>query len=221
MKLTNRLAMVADMVDPCDHFVDIGTDHAYLPAYLLQTARVKTALACDLRPQPLQNAAKTVTQYQLENSLSLRLSDGLQNVQPQEADVIAIAGMGGLLIAQMIAETPWLQSKDKTLLLQPMTHEEDVRKALSEHQFEIVEERTAQEGKHLYLCMKAKYTGEEQPQNDVFYYFGTLPAKKTETDVLYQNKIRQRLLKRATALRSIEPATAEQIDKILEESCPC
>lgn len=217
MKLTNRLSMVADAVGTCTHFVDIGTDHAYLPAYLLLNGKVQSALACDLREQPLQNAEKTVVAYGLEEKLKLRLSDGLQNVQPEEADVIAIAGMGGILISEMIETTPWLQNPEKRLILQPMTHEEDVRKALMSNGFEILSEHTAQEGKRLYLCITAQYTGAVQEYKESFLYAGLLPKGQSETDKLYLEKISKRLLKRAEALKTVEPETAKHLFSILEE----
>lgn len=216
MKLTNRLSMVADAVGQCEKFVDIGTDHAYLPAYLLLNGKVQCALACDLREQPLQNAEKTVKAYGLEEKIKLRLSDGLQNVAPEEADVIAIAGMGGILISEMIETTPWLRDAKKRLVLQPMTHEEDVRKALYANGFEILSEHTSAEGKRLYLCITAQYNGRVETPEPYVYYSGLLPQGQSKTDQLYLEKIKTRLLKRAEALKEIEPQTAKELFNLLE-----
>lgn len=216
MKLTNRLSMVADAVGQCENFVDIGTDHAYLPAYLLLNGKVQRALACDLREQPLQNAQKTVEAYGLQNKIKLRLSNGLQSVHPEEADVVAIAGMGGILISEMIETTPWLKNPQKRLVLQPMTHEEDVRKALFANGFQILSEHTAVEGKRLYLCITAQFCGNAQTPEPYVYYSGLLPQGQSETDKLYLEKIKTRLLKRAEALKEIEPQTAKELFEILE-----
>ena len=216
MRLTNRLQMVADAVKPCQNFVDIGTDHAYLPTYLIQNKIAEKALACDLRVQPLENAKHTILQYDVAEKIQLRLSNGLQNVKPEEADEIAIAGMGGILISTMIETTPWLKNPQKRLLLQPMTHEEDVREALYKNGFRIVEEHTTSEGKHLYLLIVAEYVGTVDLPKSYVYYSGLLPFGTAETDALYLEKIKKRLLKRANALKTIEPKTAKELFEILE-----
>ena len=86
------------MVRPGSVAADIGTDHAYLPASLILNGICPRALACDLRKGPLSNAAKTVAAYGLEGKITLRLSDGFDEIEPFEADDLIICGMGGTLM---------------------------------------------------------------------------------------------------------------------------
>ena len=109
MKLDSRLMAIANLVSKNRIFADIGTDHAYLPVYLVENGIVNRAIAADLRVGPLDNAKETVVSHNLTDKIELRLSDGLDNFKENEAQEIAVAGMGGLLIASCVERTKWLK----------------------------------------------------------------------------------------------------------------
>ena len=120
MELTPRLRAIAQQVPQGSVLADVGTDHALLPAWLLLEGRIPSAIASDLREGPLARAKETVEQHGVADRVSLRLCDGLSGIQAGEADVVAIAGMGGETIAAILEQAPW--TKENTLLLlQPMT----------------------------------------------------------------------------------------------------
>lgn len=121
---------------------DIGTDHAYLPSYLVLSGICPRALACDLRKGPLENAAETLEHWNIADKITLRLSDGLDELSVGEADDIIMAGMGGILIAKLLERTEWEKNKNIRLILQPMSHAEEVRLFLCNNGFDIIEERT-------------------------------------------------------------------------------
>ena len=106
---------------------DIGTDHAYLPSYLVLNGICPRAIACDLRRGPLENAAETLERMGAADRITLRLSDGLDELSAGEADDIIMAGMGGTLISRLLERTDWIKNKNIRLILQPMSHAEDVR----------------------------------------------------------------------------------------------
>ena len=124
---------------------DIGTDHAYLPSYLVLSGICPRALACDLRKGPLENAAETLERRNIADKITLRLSDGLDELSPGEADDIIMAGMGGILIAKLLERTEWVKNKNIRLILQPMSHAEEVRLFLCNNGFDIIEERTCRD----------------------------------------------------------------------------
>ena len=97
-QLGPRLALCAGFVREGTVLCDVGTDHAYLPIWLLKTGKISRALACDIRPGPLETARKDGAKYEAGEGLSFRLSDGLRQVSPEEAEDVVIAGMGGELI---------------------------------------------------------------------------------------------------------------------------
>ena len=92
--LSPRLKTAADMVRKGVVAADIGTDHAYLPSYLVLNGICPRALACDLRKGPLENAAETLERWNISDKITLRLSDGLDELSAGEADDIIMAGIG-------------------------------------------------------------------------------------------------------------------------------
>lgn len=217
LKLTERLQLVADFLDPCECFADIGTDHAYLPVWMLQNGKARYAIAADINPNPLKNARNTLAQYGFAEQIELRLSDGLQNIAPWEVGAIAVAGMGGNQIADMISGTPWLQDERIQLVLQPMTHFEDVRRALRENGFCVLREETVAEGERVYLALSARYSGEIREYPEWYDYAGTLPQNPTETNLLFLKKVLARLQKRASALQETDVTESERLFKIIKE----
>lgn len=162
MELTPRLRSVAELVPQGAKFADIGTDHAYLPVWLLQRGIITKALACDLRQGPLDRARATAERYGLTEEMDFRLCDGLAGVNPGEADTIAIAGMGGETIASILAAAPWVRERDVTLVLQPMSSISDLRLWLSQNGYEIVQEELSREGETLYTALLVR-AGEMAP----------------------------------------------------------
>ncbi len=189
IKLTPRLAAVADTVNKCDCFLDVGTDHAYLPAYIVETGISNRAIASDINPNPLKNAQKTLEEYGMDGKIELRLSAGFENIKPCEAQEIAVCGMGGIMIADMINATDWLRDGNIHLILQPMTHFEDVRHALFDNGFSIETEKTVCEDRHVYLIVSARYTGEKSEHEPYEYYVGNLPKSDGETDKRFVEKV--------------------------------
>lgn len=155
MELTARLQSVADQVPQCAAFADIGTDHAYLPVWLLLNGRISHAIAADLREGPLNSARETAEQYGVSKQVSFRLCNGLSDLLANEVDTIAIAGMGGETIASILEAAPW--TKDgKLLLLQPMTSFPDLRLWLQKNGYNIEKETISKEGRRLYTCLTVR-----------------------------------------------------------------
>lgn len=155
IELSPRLTAIAEQVPEGVRFVDVGTDHARLPVWLLERGRIPAAIATDLRPGPLASAQRTAARHRVLDRLSLRMGDGLAPVQPQEAQVIAVAGMGGETIAEILAAAPWAGEGGRTLFLQPMTSAPDLRRWLSDHGYVIREERLVREEK-LYVVLRVQ-----------------------------------------------------------------
>ena len=156
MELTPRLRTIAELVPQGAVFADIGTDHAYLPTWLLLNDAINHAIAADINEGPLERARETAKKYQVESKVDFRLCDGLSDIREGEANVIAIAGMGGDTIAHILGQAPWTKNSKITLLLQPMTSHQDLRQWLFENGYSIEEERISREGEKLYtiLCVR-------------------------------------------------------------------
>lgn len=156
IELTPRLRTVADLVPEGARLVDVGTDHAYLPAALLLEGKIPGAVAADLREGPLNRARQTAAEYGLGDKIAFRLCDGLVGIQKQEAEAVAIAGMGGETIADILAAAPWVREQNVPLILQPMSSMTDLRIWLESNGFAIQEERLAREGDTLYVILSVR-----------------------------------------------------------------
>lgn len=183
MELTPRLRTVAEQVPQGAVLADVGTDHAYLPTWLLLEGRIPRAVAADLRAGPLDRARETAARYGVSGRISFRLCDGLSAIAPEEADAIAIAGMGGETIATILEAAPWTREEDKLLLLQPMTAFAELRGWLSSHGYRIENEIISREGKRLYTCLRVR-TGAMEPLSPAELWAGRQSADPLRRDYL-------------------------------------
>lgn len=175
IQLNPRLETVAALVRPRVRFVDIGTDHAYLPIALLLRGAVTSAVAADLREGPLAHARQNAVNYGVTDRLQLRCCDGLSQIDPNEAEDIAIAGMGGELIAEILRAAPWVKDPCKHLILQPMSSAEDLRRFLMHESFFIESETAVRDNDRVYTVISAYYSTEQKNTcNDGFDYIGCL-----------------------------------------------
>ncbi len=207
--------MAAEEVRPGKKVVDIGTDHAYLPAYLIENNICPSAIAADIGKGPLENAKKVVsTSENLSKKIELRLSDGLKEINPDEAEDIVIAGMGGILISEILAAAPWVKDDTKRLILQPMSHAEDVRKYLCENGFEIIKEKACSDGKHNYILIVAEFKNIKNDKDEAFYYKGLIQFDKSADAQKYHSTRMASLIKKRDALKKAGQ-NVDDIEKII------
>lgn len=184
------------MVRPGAALADVGTDHAYLPVWLAKSGRITRAVASDVRPGPLERARQNIEKYNVNDLVETRLCDGLDRIKSEETDDVVIAGMGGLMIAEIIGRTGWLKSTEKHLILQPMTREENLRRSLSERGFSILREQAVLEENHVYTVMLCAWDSCGNTQTELFPYLGLLNAESPENRA-YLRRERKRLLNHA------------------------
>jgi len=199
-KLSDRLLMVASLVKKGEKVADIGTDHAYLSAYLVTKGISPKAIASDVAEGPLKNAEKIVINAKLNDYITLRLSDGLDNISPDEADTFIFAGMGGTLITSLIERTPWVKTNGKRFVFQPMSHSEDVIEFLINNGFEIEEQKSCFDEKRCYTAFSAVYTGEKKNYPPAFLYVGLLTSQDSDSSRFFIEKQYRHLKKRYDAL---------------------
>ena len=204
MELSPRLRAIAAWVPQDARFADIGTDHAFLPLWLLQKGRIDRAIVSDLRRGPLDRAKTNAQRFGLADRMEFRLCDGLSAIRPEEVDTVSIAGMGGETIAQILAAAPWTRTQALTLLLQPMSSAADLRAWLSTHGFRIAEEKIMCEGKTLYTIMKA-LPGSMPPLTPAEIWAGRqTPEMVSPLRARYLEDLHRRALRAVDGLRRSE-----------------
>lgn len=197
LQLQPRLRLLADLVPQGARLADIGTDHGYLPVWLMQQGRIASAIAADIGPEPLAHARRTAEEYGA--ALDLRLCDGLRGIAPHEADTVVMAGMGGETIIHILTDSSWPRDSGCTLLLQPQTKVELLRRWISENGYVCRDERLVWDKGKLYVVLQMT-AGEPFTPDEVRLYGGL----HLEGDPLYGDYLDaqlQRLRRRLDGLR--------------------
>jgi tRNA (adenine22-N1)-methyltransferase len=159
LKLSPRLQAIADSINQCQTLADVGTDHAYLPIYLMLQGRIEKAIASDINKGPIDIAQKRIKQYKLETKIETRQGSGLTVLTPKESGTIVIAGMGGMLISEIIEQSKDVAKVAEVIVMQPMLDSGKLRRYLIFNGFEIFDEQLAKEDRKIYEIIWARYTG--------------------------------------------------------------
>lgn len=199
-ELDERLALCASFVRQDSKLADVGTDHAFLPVRLAAEGKIISAVASDVRTGPLKNAESNIRLYGVEDKVRAVLSDGLDNISPDLADDIVIAGMGGELIAKIIKRTQWLYDGSKRLILQPMTRMESLRLFLYQDGFCIEKEKACVSGRKHYSVMLCRYDGVIRECSKKIQYIGSLGDDDSEEADGYINMIKTKLKRKIDGL---------------------
>ncbi len=176
-QLAPRLRCCALMLRPDRRMADIGTDHAYLPIWAIRQGMTSYAIASDINSGPLDAARRNVLRYRTSEKMEIRLSDGLQAFSPDDADDIVVAGMGGELIAKILAGAPWLKSPEKRLILQPMTRAGELRNFLAQEGYLVIKETAVEDGGRIYAVMLVCYDGAPVSTDKLYPYIGKVTAE--------------------------------------------
>ena len=175
--LDARLSACAELVRQGAVFADVGTDHAYLPIFLLSAGRIERAVLSDINEGPLLSAKENVEAHGFSDKVELVLTDGATELTKRGITDYAVCGMGGELIADIVASAPHLRDPDIRLILQPMTRQEALRTYLYSAGYEILSERYAEADGRFYLCMHVAYSGEMRELGAVEAMLGVSPIE--------------------------------------------
>ena len=204
-----RLRAAADFVRQDAVFADIGTDHAYLPLFLLSEGRIRHAVCADIAEGPLTAARLHAAGTPHLGKMEFVLTDGLDGLFDRGLTDIAICGMGGELIADILARAPLLRDGDVRLILQPMTRQELLRRTLSETDFSILREAYTVEAGRPYVTMCVHYTGLCRTLTHAEAVLGT-PSAEGKDSAPYRAFLMQK-----------ERALSRAVDGLRTGGCPC
>ena len=140
--IRKRLQYIVDMVTYFDTIADIGCDHGYVCIELIKNNKVKKAIASDISYPSLKKTIDFVKVNNIDDRIETRVGDGLDVLNKDEVDAVIVAGMGGVLISDILKKNYNLKFKEKNplLILQPVQQAKDLRYYLYENKFEIVDE---------------------------------------------------------------------------------
>ncbi len=152
-----RLQMVASLVPLGARLADVGSDHAYLPVYLMRLGRIKEALATDVNEGPIRRAEKNIAEAGYAKQIRTRKCDGLDGVEDFAPDTVTICGMGGELVASILDKSAYAKKNAPLLILQPMTQVAFLRRYLAKNGYEIINEQLSPDEHRIYQIIVCRY----------------------------------------------------------------
>lgn len=171
MELSKRLQAVADLVSEGLVVADVGTDHGYIPIYLLEAKKCNKALAMDVNVGPLERAKAHIAAYGFSDAIETRLSDGVRALKAGECDCVVIAGMGGALTIKILEEGKSIFHNLKEFVLQPQSELSKVREYLCENDYTVIAEDMVHEDGKFYPMMKVT-NGVSEEYNKIELRYG-------------------------------------------------
>lgn len=219
IRLSKRLAAIASLVTQGNILADIGCDHGYLPIYLIQQQRIPRAIAMDIRSGPLSRARQNIEAYGLLDYIEVRLSDGLEALNPAEAQTVVAAGMGGPLMEEILKKGTGLLVSVQELVLQPQSEVEHFRRFLRELPFTVTKEELVEEDGKYYPMMRLTAGESDDLWEDIDYRYGKYLLQERHPVLrkyLYREK--EKLEQLAEALRLADSASASRrLEQIRQE----
>ena len=216
MNLDKRLKAIYDFIDDGEILCDVGCDHSFLPIYAIKEKKIPLAFASDIGKGPLESAKNNAKKYNI-NSITHILSNGFDSfsdIQKQKITTVCIAGMGGILITDIISRAPFLKDERKTLILQPMKAGFEMLDFLFENGFKIIAQVVIKDHDKFYNVYKIKYCS-----NGFTSYFGGLKYNEEYFDHLLKKYQKQKngILK-SRVINSLDLENCQKmIDIILSE----
>jgi len=190
VKLSERLQAVADMITPGLRVSDVGCDHGYLSIYLMENNIAESVIASDVRKGPLSKAYENISLYGMSGKIDLRLSDGLEMIEPGEVDAIVMSGMGGNLMMDLLIRGADVVNEAKELILQPQSEITGLRHYLQDNGFLIVSETMVYEDYKYYPMMKV-VNGTMNWDKEIYFVYGKILLREKDP-VLHQFLIQEK-----------------------------
>ena len=191
MVLSPRLMAVAKYIYSGATVADIGTDHAYLPVYLIQQGITNRIIAGEINEQPFKAAQITIQANNIREAIDLRLGNGLNILTPGEAEIIVIAGMGGKTVCTILGQGSEVLKHVQRLVIQPMNNIPMVRRWLLANEWHLADEEMINESGHYYVIISAEQ-GNEKINDDFLLTIG--PRLLEKKDTVLRTYLNERLL---------------------------
>lgn len=213
-KLSKRLQVVASFVPFGARLADVGSDHAYLPLFLVEKGQIDFAVAGEVVPGPYESAREHVTEAGRLSQIAVRLADGLAAVKADDQiSVVTIAGMGGRLIAAILEAGQAALAGVERLILQPNNREDDVRQWLVTHGFQLVAETILEEQGKIYEVLVAEKG--KQVLSPIQLRFG--PYLLTERSDIFVKKWQKEWDKLQLALEKIPDEHSDSRQRLMDK----
>lgn len=208
MELSKRLKRIAEHVDKCESVADIGTDHGYIPIYLVKEGICKKAIASDINKGPIEKAKVNVAFEGVSNKVKCLLGPGLNPLKVGEVNGVILAGMGGNLTRDILLADMDKVKKYDFIILQPAQNPEVLREFLYKNDYEIIDEDLIKDEGRFYELFKVKYNENSEKlvfEDELEYEVSPLLRKKNHP--LFKEFIEEKINRCETILSFIKEDT--------------
>lgn len=208
MELSKRLKRIAEHVDKCESVADIGTDHGYIPIYLVKEGICKKAIASDINKGPIEKAKVNVAFEGVSNKVKCLLGPGLNPLKVGEVNGVILAGMGGNITRDILLADMDKVKKYDFIILQPAQNPEVLREFLYKNDYEIIDEDLIKDEGRFYELFKVKYN--ENSEKLVFedgLYYEVSPLLREKNHPLFKEFIEEKINRCETILSFIKEDT--------------
>ena len=224
IELGERLTRVASFVPNGSKVCDVGSDHAYLPVYLIQNKKITSAIAGEVVEGPFLSAKQTVRDYLMEDHIEVRFGDGLKILSKEdEVMAVTICGMGGELISRILEagySGSHLNGRER-LILQPNVAEHYVREWLMNHSYQIVEETVVSDNHRLYEIIVAEPSNEQVEYTELELKYGPIllkePSELSVAKWTRMNRKNKEILEQLQKSKTPQHEKIEQFEKAFNE----
>ena len=224
IELGERLTRVASFVPNGSKVCDVGSDHAYLPVYLIQNKKITSAIAGEVVEGPFLSAKQTVRDYRMEDHIEVRFGDGLKILSKEdEVMAVTICGMGGELISRILEagySGSHLNGRER-LILQPNVAEHYVREWLMNHSYQIVEETVVSDNHRLYEIIVAEPSNEQVEYTELELKYGPIllkePSELSVAKWTRMNRKNKEILEQLQKSKTPQHEKIEQFEKAFNE----
>ncbi len=208
MELSKRLKRIAEHVDKCESVADIGTDHGYIPIYLVKEGICEKAIASDINKGPIEKAKVNVAFEGVSNKIKCLLGPGLNPLKVGEVNGVILAGMGGNLTRDILLADMEKVKRYDFIILQPAQNPEVLREFLYKNNYEIIDEDLIKDEGRFYELFKVKYN--ENSEKLVFHdelEYEVSPLLREKNHPLFKEFIEEKINRCETILSFIKEDT--------------
>lgn len=213
MNLSKRLQAIANLVPNNSIVADIGTDHGYIPKYLIDMNISKKVIATDISIKSLEKTIEYVRDFNYSRIVP-RVGNGLEVIKPFEVDTLIISGMGGLLIKEILDSRRDITSSINNLILQPNIASEELRQYLMDMNFKIIDEDLVKEDGKYYEIIFAK-RGKDFIDKEYYFEIGKKLIEKKHP--LLREYIEFKMKNMDKIIDSLADKTSEKASDRMEE----
>lgn len=184
IELSKRLGTIVGFIDKNKKVADIGTDHGFVPNFIVNEEISDFVISSDISKNSLLKSVELTKEYKNEDKIINRIGPGLEVLSISEVDIAIIAGMGGLLISEIIKDSWDIAINLDKLILQPMQAKKELREFLVNNGFEIIDEKIVFEDRKYFEIIVAKYTGKNIEKENIFFEVPEIPYNRKD-EIIY------------------------------------